>query len=139
MSYVGSFFEGDCREGVTYLIFDTPIAIEPGLHLTNFYSKNINLTRSIQDERQAQYYMSPNIEFVERDHESKKLCESVTTQISDKVSANAYSDDFQDFFDQKSLDETIQPKLPIVVGAGKESFISSYLLLLIFAIIVYFF
>ncbi|VDM17404.1 unnamed protein product [Wuchereria bancrofti] len=107
--------------------------------MTKFYSKNINLTRPIQDERQAQYYMSSNIEFVERGHESKKQCESVTTQISDKVSANAYSDDFQDFFDQKSLDETMQPKLPIIVGAGKKSLISSYLLLFIFDIIVYFF
>ncbi|EJW82962.1 hypothetical protein WUBG_06128 [Wuchereria bancrofti] len=46
-------------------------ACEVELHLTKFYSKNINLTRPIQDERQAQYYMSSNIEFVGRGHESK--------------------------------------------------------------------
>ncbi|VDM94494.1 unnamed protein product, partial [Onchocerca ochengi] len=78
--YVGSLFEKNCLEGVTYLIFDTPIVIKPGLQLTRFYSKNINLTRPIQDDRSAKYYMSSNIEFLER---GKELCPRAKTSISD--------------------------------------------------------
>ncbi|EFO20566.1 hypothetical protein LOAG_07926 [Loa loa] len=88
ISYAGSFFQGDCREGVTYLIFDTPIAIKPGLHLTVFYSNSINLTRPIQDERQVRYYMSSNIEFTEGDYEGSKFCSNFNTQISDNASAS---------------------------------------------------
>ncbi|MCP9257340.1 hypothetical protein DINM_000592 [Dirofilaria immitis] len=86
ISYIGSLFEGNCVEGVTYLIFDTPIVIKPGLHLTRFYSKNINLTRPIQDDRPTRYYISSNIEFLESRSE---LCPRIKIPISDKVSKDA--------------------------------------------------
>uniref|UniRef100_A0A0R3RG06 Alpha-carbonic anhydrase domain-containing protein n=1 Tax=Elaeophora elaphi TaxID=1147741 RepID=A0A0R3RG06_9BILA len=142
ISYVGSFFEGDCLEGVTYLIFDTPIIMKPGLQLTRFYSNSINSTRPIQDDRPALYYMSSNIEFLEGEHEDNKFCPKAKIQINDTTSANANLDgsqDFQDLFDQKNLGETLLPKLPIIVGAGKARLISPHLLLFIFDIVLIFF
>ncbi|CAG9537633.1 unnamed protein product [Cercopithifilaria johnstoni] len=130
ISYVGSFIEGDCLEGVTYLIFDTPIAIKPGLHLIRFYS-SINSTRPIQDIRPARYYMPSNIEFLEDEYEDNKFCPSARAQTNDKPSADAsldISQDIHDLFDEKSLGETILPKLPIIVSAGKGRLVSSHLL-----------
>uniref|UniRef100_A0A183HHW3 Plasmodium vivax Vir protein n=1 Tax=Onchocerca flexuosa TaxID=387005 RepID=A0A183HHW3_9BILA len=120
------------------LLFNNSLHFQ-GLHLTRFYSKNINLTRPIQDDRSAEYYLPSNIEFLKR---GKELCPHVKTSISDKDSQDVTLDDFQDFqdfFDEKSDAERQSPKLPIIVGAGKRPAISSYLLLFILAILGYFF
>ncbi|KAM3728837.1 Poly [ADP-ribose] polymerase [Dirofilaria immitis] len=116
ISYIGSLFEGNCVEGVTYLIFDTPIVIKPGLHLTRFYSKNINLTRPIQDDRPTRYYISSNIEFLESRSE---LCPRIKIPISDKVSKDANIDNFNDIYDiidKQNDNGIIPPKLPTIVS-----------------------
>uniref|UniRef100_A0A915PS88 Poly [ADP-ribose] polymerase n=1 Tax=Setaria digitata TaxID=48799 RepID=A0A915PS88_9BILA len=98
MLYVGSFFEENCFEGITYFIFDTPISIKPVcrfLHCRNkaFISGfQINSEDLKIDERPVKYYLPINIEFLERGSEDSKLCPNVRTRISKKDSTSTDTD-----------------------------------------------